>query len=103
MTRSVVVSVQAVGQIETIDNWWRSNRQASPDLFAQELAEAFSTIELAAEAGHRYLHAEVKGVRRILLRATRHHVYYVATEEAVVVLAVWGSVKGAGPDLTRIE
>lgn len=27
--------------------------------------------------------------------------YYIATEEAVVVLAVWGAIKGAGPRLRR--
>lgn len=41
----------------------------------------------------------MRGVRRVPLRATRNHVYYVATAEAVLVLAVWGAVKGAGPEL----
>ena len=71
-------------------------------MFVEELAEALSTIEIAPAAGHRYAHVEVKGVRRFLLRSTRHHVYYVATAETAVVLAVWGSVKGAGPDLSNL-
>jgi hypothetical protein len=78
----------------------RTNRLASPDLFAQELAEALSTIELAPEAGHRYPHPHVKGVRRLPLRATRHHVYYIEVGTSVAVLAVWGAVKGTGPDLS---
>jgi hypothetical protein len=33
------------------------------------------------------------------MRATRNHVYYVANKESVLVLAIWGAVKGLGPDL----
>ena len=103
MSRTVVVAGPAERQIRAIDSWWRANRTASPELFAQELAEAFSTIALAPEAGRRYPHPEVKGVRRMPLRATRNHIYYVASEESVLVLAVWGAVKGAGPDLGKPE
>ena len=103
MTATVIVSAEAETQIETIDSWWRANRPASPNLFVEELAEAFSTIEVAPAAGHRYAHADVKGVRRLLLRSTRHHVYYVATTDAAIILAVWGSIKGSGPDLTNLE
>jgi plasmid stabilization system protein ParE len=100
MTRRVIVSPEAEAQLEAIDVWWRTNRLASPGLFAQELAEALSTIELAPEAGRRYPHPHLTGVRRVPLRATRHHVYYLDTGTTVVVLAVWGAIKGAGPDLT---
>ena len=90
---------RADAQIRTIDAWWRRNRKDSPDLFADELAEAVSTLEVAPRTGSSYLHSEVKGLRRIHLPATRHHVYYLTGTDAVVVLAVWGSVKGPGPDL----
>jgi plasmid stabilization system protein ParE len=103
MTRRVIVSPQAEAQIREIDSWWRTYRQAAPDLFKQELAEAFSTIQIVPEGGARYSHPDVKGVRRLHMRATRHHVYYVSNDEAVLVLAVWGSVKGSGPDLTGID
>ena len=99
MTIPVIVSPEAEAQIEAIDSWWRENREAAPNLFVEELAQAFATIEAAPEAGHRYVHTEVKGVRRLLLRSTRHHVYYVATTDAAVILAVWGSIKGSGPNL----
>lgn len=102
MTRRLIVSPEAEAQIDAIDTWWRSNRAASPDLFAQELAEAFATIEAAPEAGHRYPHPDVKGVRRVPLRTTRNHVYYVDAGEVVAILAVWGAIKKTGPDLSRI-
>jgi hypothetical protein len=39
----------------------------------------------------------------IPLRATRHHLYYLTGKDAVIVLAVWGSLKGSGPNLEGIE
>ena len=50
MSRPVVVAAPALQRIEAIDAWWHANRSASPDLFAEELAEAFFTIGLAPEA-----------------------------------------------------
>ena len=38
----------------------------------------------------------------MLLRSTGYHVYYTASNEAVVVLAVWSASRGAGPDLPRL-
>jgi plasmid stabilization system protein ParE len=102
MSRHAIVSPEAEAQINAIDSWWRANRQAAPHLFGEELAEAIRVLELAPEIGRRYPHPHVKGVRRVLLRATRHHVYYVPTPDAVIVLAVWGSIKGSGPDLSSI-
>jgi len=32
---------EAESQIRTIDVWWRDNRRAAPDLFLDELSEAF--------------------------------------------------------------
>jgi plasmid stabilization system protein ParE len=100
MSLPVIVSPEAESQIIAIDGWWRENRPVSPSLFEQELAEALETIAAAPQAGHRYAHSTMKGLRRVPLRATRHHVYYVASKDAVIVLAVWGAIKGAGPDLS---
>lgn len=102
MSAIVIVSPEAEEQIKTIDRWWRENRNAAPDLFVQELADAVAMLEAMPFAGHRVRHPEVKGLRRILLRATRYHLYYITDQETVFVLAIWSSVRGAGPDLKRI-
>ena len=99
MTLRLVVAPEALAQAEAIDEWWRENRRASPDLFADELATAFATIEGAPKSGAPVEHPELPDVRRVLLRATRMHVYYVLTDGAARVVAVWGSVRGSGPDL----
>jgi plasmid stabilization system protein ParE len=101
--KRVLIAPQAEAQIRAIDAWWRRHRKRSPDLFSREFGEALSTLEVAPKAGRRYPHPAIKGLRRIPLRATRHHVYYLAGKDAVIVLAVWGSMKGAGPNLEGIE
>jgi len=95
----VVVAPRAEAQIRTIDAWWRRNRSDSPDLFSSELRDAFSTLEVAPRSGKLYRRCKLKGIRRLLLPASRNHVYYLVGTEVVLVLAVWGSVKGSGPDL----
>ncbi len=100
MTRAVLVAPEAERQIRTIDAWWRTHRQAAADLFEQELRAGLDTLASHPRIGRRVPHPEAKGLRRLLLRHTRYHVYYVPTDRRVLVLAVWSAVRGAGPDLT---
>jgi len=99
MTVEVFTTPEADSQILTIDHWWRRERPAAPNLFAEELSAAFELLASVPNAGKRYRHPSVPGVRRMLLRATRYHVYYKHQEKAVIVLAVWSGVRGSGPDL----
>jgi plasmid stabilization system protein ParE len=96
----VITTPEADAQILTIDEWWRANRAAAPDLFAEELAHCFVVLSHAPELGKPYRrHASIRGLRRVFLRATRYHVYYVARSDAVAVLAVWHSHRGQAPTL----
>jgi plasmid stabilization system protein ParE len=97
----VVTTPEAEAQIRTIDDWWRENRRASPNLFIDELLHAFDTLAQAPLLGRPYRRSSVPGVRRLLLPATRHHVYYVPNDHDVIILAVWHAERGAGPSLTR--
>ncbi|MBC8068544.1 MAG: type II toxin-antitoxin system RelE/ParE family toxin [Deltaproteobacteria bacterium] len=99
--QAVFTTPEADRRIEAIDAWWRANREKAPDLFEEELALAVRMLADAPGIGKRYLHA-TGGIRRVLLRSTRNHVYYVEHEDRVLVVAVWGAVKGAGPDLNRL-
>jgi len=69
-------------------------------MFAEDLNAALDTLSIFPNAGGLY-HARL-GIRRLLLRATRHHVYYVIDESGVLVIAVWGAVNGRPPDLRRL-
>jgi plasmid stabilization system protein ParE len=83
--------------IEAIQSWWRTHRPAAPDLFKLELAAAIDTCPVfrRQEAPYR----PRSGIRRVLLRSTRNHVYYRVDDAGVLILAVWGAVRGRTPDL----
>jgi plasmid stabilization system protein ParE len=90
---------EADGQIRAIDEWWRGNRLSSPDLFTDELTASFDIIGNSPNIGRLYRHSPVAGTRRVLLKATRYHVYYVPRTDEVRVLAVWHAQPGLGPPL----
>ncbi len=99
MSAAVIVSPEAEAQARAIDRWWRENREAAPGLFAQELAATLATLRAMPSIGRVAPHPELSGLRRILMRATRFHIYYVTNQDAVLVLAIWSAVMGSGPDL----
>jgi plasmid stabilization system protein ParE len=90
---------EAGAQIRAIDDWWRANRLAAPDLFAAELAASFDMIGHAPYIGRLYRQSPVPNARRILLKETRFHVYYVPLADEVRVLAMWHARRGVGPPL----
>jgi plasmid stabilization system protein ParE len=90
---------EADAQILEIDSWWRNNRSASPHLLGEELAAAFNIIGGAPQMGRLYRQSPVPNTRRVLLKGTRYHVYYVPLVDEVRVLAIWHAQRGAGPPL----
>jgi plasmid stabilization system protein ParE len=95
----VFTTPQAEAQIRTIHVWWKANRPAAPDLFAEELTHCLELLGQAPRIGKPYHRYSVRGLRRILLRATRYHVYYLARADAVTVLAIWHTGRGQRPPL----
>jgi plasmid stabilization system protein ParE len=90
---------EADDQIREADSWWRTNRAASPNLFADELAASFDIIANTPNIGRLYRPSPVPGTRRVLLKGTRYHVYYAPHVNDVRVLAVWHAQRGLGPPL----
>lgn len=88
-------------QIRRIDDWWREHRTAAPGLFVEELAAAIELIANAPRIGRRRRHRGIPGLRRVLLRSTRYHVYYAPAVdgERLFVLAVWSALRGKGPPI----
>jgi plasmid stabilization system protein ParE len=101
VAKAIRTTPQADLHILEIDAWWRAHRDKAPELFEQDLATAFRAIASAPSAGKLYAHPAAE-VRRWLMRSTRNHVYYVERIDHVLVVAVWGAVKGSGPDLADI-
>jgi plasmid stabilization system protein ParE len=90
---------EADAQIREIDDWWRRNRLITPDLFFHDLMASFEILGHTPQIGRLYRQSPVPGTRRILLKSSRYHVYYVPHAGDVRVLAVWHAQRGAGPPL----
>ena len=103
MKARVGTAPQAEAQARSAQEWWKRNRPAAPDLFTQELNRALELLGDAPDIGARYRQAGITGLRRLILPATRHHVYYVhdAEKAEVLVLAIWSAVRGRRPPLRR--
>ena len=99
MSLPVRTTPEADVQIGAIDDWWRHNRNTAPDLFFQELTASFEVIGVAPRMGRLYRQSPVRGTRRVLLKESRYHVYYVPCGDEVRVLAVWHARRGVGPPL----
>jgi plasmid stabilization system protein ParE len=94
----VELSAEARAQVEKIDAWWRKNRLVAPEMFITELGNALTTLEETPTLGTPYVVGEKK-VRRLLLRRTRYHLYFIEQKERLFVVAVWSPYRGRGPKL----
>jgi plasmid stabilization system protein ParE len=101
VTVRVVVLPDAVRQIEEADAWWRANRPAAPDLLGRELAGAFARLEQRPEIGRAFPRPGFPGLRVLLLRRTRYHVYYDRVADEVVIRAFWSAVRRRRARLRR--
>lgn len=55
MSLPVRTTPEADAQIRSIADWWRANRKASPNLFADELSSSFDIIGHTPNIGRLYL------------------------------------------------
>ena len=89
MTLSVVLTARAAEQVRAALAWWRENRRAAPDLLERELRAVLALVAAAPSLGVPARDARLAGVRRVLLRRTRYHVYYREAAGRLDVLAMW--------------
>jgi hypothetical protein len=89
----VQLTSEARRQLVEIGEWWMENRRKAPDLVLRELARATSLLSVTPRAGKAYRRSTSASYRRLLLRRSRFHVYYVIDE------AIWNAVRGHGPEL----
>ena len=90
----------AAKAIVEASQWWRTNRSASPDLFAIDLANSFRLISAHPGIGAVAINAKLEGVRRVHLLRVHYYLYYrVTAEPAIEVLALWHSSRGHAPKL----
>jgi plasmid stabilization system protein ParE len=103
MTFSVEVSKKAQRLIHAIDDWWRVNRPAAPDLFWNELQAALQRLETAPESAPLYRsHGASRRRRRYLvLRGSRECIIYDVhpRKRVVSIVDVWSPRRGGRPAL----
>jgi plasmid stabilization system protein ParE len=94
-----VVTPKARRQVERARAWWKANRDKSPDLFVEELAEAERHLTTLPESGELWRIRNKRTIRRWLLAKTGQHLYYAYEphRDEVLVLALWGARRGRGP------
>jgi plasmid stabilization system protein ParE len=101
VTYRVQLTAEARRQLVEIGEWWMENRRKAPDLVLRELARATSLLSVTPRAGKAYRRSSSVSYRRLLLRRSRFHVYYVIDEatQVVSIVAIWNAVRGHGPEL----
>jgi plasmid stabilization system protein ParE len=99
VTLPVRITPEAESHVRDIHAWWRTNRPSAPDLFLNELASALELLAEAPMLGRPYRLSPVPGVRRLLIRATRYHLYYFVAKDEIAILAVWYGGRGGQPPL----
>lgn len=96
----VVFTADARRAVRALDTWWREHRDHI-DLFERELEEAVAEIGAMPDVLAIYAATRRGLIRRLLMRKTNHHVYFVHDTAAgiVRVLAVWGAARRRGPPI----
>ena len=90
----------AAKAIAEANQWWRTNRPGSSDLFAIDLENGFILISAHPGIGALAVNTKLEGVRRVHLARVHYHLYYrVTTKPAIEVLAVWHTSRGSAPKL----
>ena len=72
---------------------------SAPLLFEHELKKYIALLRGHPSLGRAYPHPEVPGILRVLMPATKFHIYYAhkVDEDAIEVIAVWSAVRGRDP------
>ncbi|WP_394822628.1 type II toxin-antitoxin system RelE/ParE family toxin [Pendulispora albinea] len=100
MTR-LRIAQGADAQIRRIDVWWRENRPAAPAMFAEALAGMLQALLVMPTRGAHYSTRRGVPIKRVLVGATRYHLYFSYDKKAdiVEIRAVWHASRGRGPQL----
>lgn len=96
---TIVVTDAAEEQLREIVEWWYEHRDTSPQLVMDEFERCVALLASSPDVGVRFHRGRVPGVRRLVMRRTKHHVYSLHDEvnSMVYILAVWARPSSAIP------
>jgi plasmid stabilization system protein ParE len=97
VTYRVRFSDEALQQIVAMRRWWVDQALGPPVGFDDDLIAAIHRLEGLPHSAPPY--PPLDGVRRILLRRARLHMYFAVDDQArtVEILAVWHTSRGTRP------
>lgn len=95
----VVVRLDAERDAEETQAWWREHRPDAPLAVAEDLEAAFARLAEDGAILPVYTWAAGLAIRRLHLPRTHRHLYFAVEGDRVLILAVWGSVRGLLPKL----
>jgi plasmid stabilization system protein ParE len=97
---NVVFAPGARADIVEAATWWALNRPDALELLVTGLTEALRHLPEVAHAMPRFRRVGTREVRRHHVPRVHRHVYFhFAANGDLVVLAVWGAVRGVLPRL----
>jgi plasmid stabilization system protein ParE len=101
MTRSYLVAPEAERQILDALIWWHENRPKAPGLLEEEIERAIALAVAQPEAGACASSSRFQNLRRVLLRKTRYHLYYMhdLVQDEIHIVGFWHGERGAPPPL----
>ena len=96
----VLFTATASAHVDTIRDWWATERSAAPELFIDELSAAADRLSRLPSTGAPFDSNAVPELRRVVLPRCRYHLYYTIhpPRREVIVRAVWHASRGQGPD-----
>ena len=103
MTLRIEIEPQATAQLDELDLWWREHRPASRTSVLDEFERALGVLREQPGVGAPYTRGGARNVRWLRLRGTPYRLFYLHEpgSEVLSVVAVWSSVRRAGPPLSR--
>jgi plasmid stabilization system protein ParE len=94
------LSKRAERSAERIAARWHKNAD-DPDVFAREFLEGVTLLETTQSPGAQCATKAHPGLKRILLRKSRCHVYFEINErkQRIQIISVWDARRGRPPKL----
>src|SRR5690606_2537506 len=94
------VTKRAQREAKRLAGGWLEHRDKAPELFEEELLAAYGVIQSEPALGQTYAASRGRRIQRVLMPRTKNHVaYHQKSTDVVQVIAIWGAIRGRGPNL----
>jgi len=92
-------AASATRDVEDVASWWETNRPDAVGAVTEDVRGAATRLAQDAAILPLFRRIGTDSIRRLHLPRTHRHVYFYIDGDEVIVLAVWGAVRGILPRL----